>query len=75
MEIEAINVPLVNEGTDVWRLVSAERRGAGTFRVRGPIPGEEQRMYPPGDRVVVETFLHFSSRVQLRPDWNSTWTS
>jgi hypothetical protein len=53
MEIETIYIPLLNEGTDVWKPVSAERMSDGTFRVCGPIPDEEQWAYQPGGRVVV----------------------
>jgi hypothetical protein len=43
-----IFMPLLNEGTDVWRPVNAERLGPDTFQVIGPEPDHEEWMFTPG---------------------------
>jgi hypothetical protein len=47
---------LLNEGTDVWRPISAESVGAGTFRILGPLPNDEVWQFLPGS--VVTTAHH-----------------
>ena len=48
-----IYVPLLNEGTDTWRPVAAERLNRETFRVIGPMPDDEEWAFPPGSVVTV----------------------
>ncbi len=43
-----IFMPLLDEGTEVWRPVAAERLGGDRFRVLGPAPEDEQWAFPPG---------------------------
>jgi hypothetical protein len=44
-------VPLLGEGTAVWRPVSALRVGPGLFRLCGPIPDGEIWEFTPGEVV------------------------
>ena len=54
MPVEIIHIPLLEEGTNVWRPVSAERLSGDTFRILGPIPEGELWAFGPGEEVVVE---------------------
>jgi hypothetical protein len=45
-EMTTIYMPLLNEGTSVWRPVAAERVGQDTFRVIGPMPDDEWAFAP-----------------------------
>jgi hypothetical protein len=47
-ELTTIHMPLLDEGTDVWRPVKAERMSDDTFRVLGPVPETEEWAFPPG---------------------------
>lgn len=50
-----VYVRLLDEGTDVWRPVEAERLGATTYRLSAqPRPADETWSFQPGDIVVVE---------------------
>jgi hypothetical protein len=53
MHFETIYIPLVGEGTSVWRPAAAERLLDGTFRVLGKIPDDEEWAFKPGELVVV----------------------
>lgn len=44
-------VPLLNEGTEVWRPVAVESLKDGTYRVLGPVPDDEVWAFPPGSIV------------------------
>jgi hypothetical protein len=57
MPIETIHMPLMNEGTVVWRPVEAEKLVDGTFRILGPVPADEEWMYQPGAVVVAKHCL------------------
>ena len=46
-------MPLVNEGTTVWKPVAAERLSKDTFRVTGPMPNDEKWAFAPGSVVTV----------------------
>jgi hypothetical protein len=48
-----IYMPLANEGTDVWRPVTAERLGGERFRVLGPMSDDEEWVFAPGSVVIV----------------------
>jgi hypothetical protein len=54
MQSETIHIPLLNEGTRVWRPVMAERSLDGTFRILGEMPDDEEWAFKPGDNVVVK---------------------
>jgi hypothetical protein len=54
MGVETIYMPLVDEGTDVWRSVLAERLEAGLYRIVGPVPETEKWQFAPGSTVRVE---------------------
>jgi hypothetical protein len=46
---------MLDEGTDVWRPVRAERLGETTYRIADdPVPDDEAWVFQPGDVVVVE---------------------
>ena len=50
-----VYVRLLDEGTDVWRPVDAQRIGATTYRLSDtPTPEDEVWSFQPGDIVVVE---------------------
>jgi hypothetical protein len=43
-----IYMPLLNEGTDVWRPVEATPLTGNSFRVEGDVPDYEQWAFAPG---------------------------
>ena len=45
---QTIYMPLLNEGTEVWRPVQAEPLGGDLFRVLGKGPDLEVWQFPPG---------------------------
>jgi hypothetical protein len=49
-----VYVYLLDEGTDVWRPVTAERVGSDRFRLSGPLPRGETWQFPPGEVVRCE---------------------
>jgi len=51
---ETIYMPLLDEGTDVWAPVQAERLSSGRYRVLGPMPDHETWQFEPGCIVLVE---------------------
>lgn len=53
-----IYMPLLDEGTDVWRPVEATQVTASTYRIEGPVPPEEIWAFPPGSivRCAARTF-------------------
>jgi len=54
-ELSTVHVRLLDEGTDVWRPVQAERLGETTYRLaHGSVPEDENWSFQPGDIVVVE---------------------
>jgi hypothetical protein len=46
-----IYVPLVEEGTEVWRPANAVRVSPGVFRLGGPVPEGESWAFAPGESV------------------------
>jgi hypothetical protein len=53
--MSVVHVRLLDEGTDVWRPVEAERLGETTYRLAyDPVPVDERWTFQPGDIVVVE---------------------
>jgi hypothetical protein len=57
MPVETIHIPLLEEGTTVWRPVSAERLSEGTFCILGPVPEGELWAFEPGENVVVKNYV------------------
>ena len=53
MPSETIHIPLLGEGTPVWRPVPAEQLLDGTFRILGEVPDDEEWAFKPGELVVV----------------------
>ena len=51
-------MPLLNEGTDVWRPVAATAVSAETYRIEGDVPEDEEWAFPPDAvvRCVAKTF-------------------
>ena len=47
-------MPLLNEGTDVWRPVEATRLATGYYRIDGEVLSDEQWAFPPGTVVRCE---------------------
>ena len=46
-----VYVPLLGEGTAVWRPVTAVRVRPGVFRLGGPVPEDESWAFAPGELV------------------------
>lgn len=44
-------MPLLNEGTDVWRPVAVKSLDDGTYQILGPMPDDEQWTFAPGSIV------------------------
>jgi hypothetical protein len=53
-DLVTIYMPLLNEGTDVWRPATARRQKDGSYLVVGPVPEDEEWMFLPGSRVRCE---------------------
>ena len=51
-----IYMPLLDEGTDVWVPVLAERLGESQYRVLGPMPDDQEWLFPP------ESIVRLASR-------------
>ena len=54
MSHETIHIALLDDGTDVWRPVEAERLADGRYKVLGPVPEGELWQFPPGSIVSVQ---------------------
>jgi hypothetical protein len=52
--LETIYVPLLDEGTDVWRPVEATRLAENVYIVLGVMPDDEAWAFPPDSRVRCE---------------------
>ena len=63
MEMATIYMPLLDEGTDVWRPVTAECLGRGTFRIIGLQPYGEKWAFAPGT-VIAGKLYRFADGVQ-----------
>ena len=50
-ERSTIYVELLDEGTDCWRPVSAERLSEDTYRIADTVPEEESWAFQPGEVV------------------------
>ena len=58
-ETVTVFVRLLDEGTDVWRPVEAQRVTSATFRLaETPVPKDEAWSYAPGEIVVAEARDH-----------------
>jgi hypothetical protein len=54
-ETDIVFVRLLDEGTDVWRPVSAKRLSETTYKLSSaPVPEDEAWSFQPGDIVVAE---------------------
>jgi hypothetical protein len=49
-----ILMPLLNEGTPVWRPVEADALGDGCYRITGQAPDDEEWAFPRGALVIVD---------------------
>jgi hypothetical protein len=54
VQSRTIYMPLLNEGTDVWRPIQAEDLGDGDYPVFGPVPECGEWEFSPGSIVRVE---------------------
>lgn len=55
IEAATIHVRLLNEGTDVWRPVKAQRLSDTTYQIADePVPEDETWSFQPGEIVVAE---------------------
>ncbi len=54
MQTETIYMPLANEGTSVWRPVSAKVLSPAVFEVEAAEPEDEEWLYKTGQNVLVE---------------------
>jgi hypothetical protein len=54
MQSETIYIPLVNEGTPVWRPVSAKVLSPAVFQIEDSEPEDEEWLYTTGQHVQVE---------------------
>ena len=54
---QTIFVPLLNEGTPVWRPAKGEPLGNGRYRLYGEVPDDEEWAFAPGAIVVVDEGL------------------
>ena len=61
-ETTTIYMPLLNEGTSVWKPVSAERLSEDTFRVLGSMPDDEEWAFTPDSIVRVSHQLFGDGR-------------
>ena len=52
MTVETIYMPLLDEGTDVWAPIQAQRLDAARFRVLGPMPSAQEWAFAPGAIVI-----------------------
>ena len=68
MPIEIIHIPLLEEGTNVWRPASAERLSEDTFRILGPMPQGELWAFGPGEEVVVKRHVFSDGTSGLAAD-------
>ena len=54
MQTETIYIPLVNEGTPVWRPASAKAVSPAIFQIEDSEPADEEWLYQTGQNVLVE---------------------
>lgn len=54
MQTETLYIPLVNEGTPVWRPVSAKVLSPAIFQIEDSEPEDEEWLYKTGQNVQVE---------------------
>jgi hypothetical protein len=65
MSDETIHIPLLEEGTKVWRPASTERLSESIFRILGPIPEGKLWAFGPGEQDVVKNHV-FADGLLLR---------
>ncbi len=72
---ETIYVPLLNEGTPVWRPVAAERLRDGTFRILTEMPDDEEWAFKPGETVAVRMHTFSGGKIGLAAERIITGTT
>lgn len=60
-------MPLLNEGTDVWRPVEVTPLYGGVYRVEGTVPADEEWAFPPGTIVDVQWKAFSDGKTWLIP--------
>jgi hypothetical protein len=58
-------MPMLNEGIDVWRPVTAEFLDDGTYQIIGPMPDEEEWTFAPGSIVAAQLRTFDNGQEQL----------
>jgi hypothetical protein len=62
-----IYMPLLHEGTDVWRPVQAEHFADGQYRISGHVPADETWAFQPGSIVRCENKVFHDGQIGLVP--------
>ena len=65
MTSTALLMPLLNEGTHVWRPVSAELLDDGTYQILGTMPDDEEWTFAPGSIVAAQLRTFDNGEEQL----------
>jgi hypothetical protein len=68
MHSETIYIPLLGEGTPVWKPVAAELLLDGTFRILGEMPDDEEWAFKPRELVVVRQHVFSDGKSGLVAD-------
>ena len=63
--MQEIFVPLLNEGTPVWRPALGEHFNGFVYRLLGPIPPNEEWQFQPGELVSCESRSFQDGKVGL----------
>ena len=67
MTTATIMMPLLNEGTQVWRPTNADRQINGAYLIVGPKPDDEDWAFQIGDIVQCESRSFADGSVHLVP--------
>jgi hypothetical protein len=65
MTLTALFMPLLNEGTDVWRPVAVKTLHDGTYQILGPMPDDEEWTFAPGSIVAAQPRTFSDGKEQL----------
>jgi hypothetical protein len=69
-----IYMPLLNEGTAVWRPVQARRIADDRYQILGSIPDDETWAFQPGSVVLCESKIFYDGKEGLVPIANVNLT-
>ncbi|WP_143747861.1 hypothetical protein [Mesorhizobium temperatum] len=65
MTLTSLLMPLLNEGTDVWRPVAIKTLDDGTYQILGPMPDDEEWTFAPGSIVAAQLRTFSDGEEQL----------